>query len=601
MTRSSTTAVPATAKLRILATTDLHMHLTGFDYSADRDRPGRGLDRVARLIAEARDEAQGEGTPVLLVDNGDALQGTPLANYLAETATRPHPMVRAFAMLGYDAIGLGNHDLDFGLETLALILRDAPCPVLCANLKPNDPARLPLEVETILEVPPLGLRVGLFSCLPPQTAMWNAQHLRGRAEISDMLTSARARVASLQRRDCDVIVALAHTGTGSDLPRPGMENAATVLAGMTGVDAVVAGHSHDVIPEGLGKGAMVQPGAMGSHLGLIDLELRRAGNGRWQVSGATAQTNPADGPPDPAVTQLVQASHTATRDRLNRPVGHSDVAMHSYFSGFGRDAGLAVLSNAQASALRPYLQGSELSRFPVLSAVAPGRSGGRGGPANYTDIPPGPVLERHLYDLSPFDNTLAAGLLTGAQVLDWLEMSAGRFARIGTGETAPLLDPAFPGHNFDVIFGLDYEIDPTVPARYDPNGDLLNPEARRIRKARWQDRPLDLDQRFVVAMSSYRAHGGGNFPPLRNLVSVGLPDLPLRDVLRKAFARGPEAVQARHMPWPWRIAQVSGATALVPSGPGARTHLQELAAQGVTETGLDADGFLGLRVPLAPV
>ncbi len=601
MTPTNARRPAMSSKLRILATTDLHMQLAGFDYSADRKSDRAGLTHLARLIEEARAEAEAAGASVLLLDNGDGLQGSPLGDFVAEDRRRPHPLMQAFALLRYDAIGLGNHDLDFGIETLASVLSDSPCPVICSNLHLNDPATLPIVDRHIITLPPHGLKVGLFSCLPPQTAMWNAQRLRGRATISDILSTARKSIDDLQADGCDLVIALAHTGVGSNIPQAGMENAAAILQGLPGLDAVIAGHTHDILPAAPGAGALVLPGAMGSHLGIIDLDLERSADSRWKVSNAVSEARAAPEDQSKDLLELIRDDHDQTRKRLDHHIGHSDNPLHSYFASFAPDKGLAVLAHAQAAALKPYLANSELVRFPILSAVAPSRFGGRAGPRNYTDIPAGPISERHVFDLCPFDNLLCAGLLTGADVLDWLEMSAGLFAQIEPGETRPLLDPAFPGHNCDVIFGLEYEIDISVPPRFDQNGDLINPDTQRIRNACWNDRPLDPKQRFIVAMTSYRAAGGGNIPALRNLVSVALPDIRLRAILRDHFAGALPPSPLHNAPVPWRFTPVPQAVAITLTGPEARAHLDELCGREVTEAGMDTGGFLRLSVPLDPV
>ena len=144
--------------LRILATTDLHMHLSAHNYFTDRPAPGTGLVHLASLVRAARAEARARGDAVLLLDNGDSLQGTPMEDLpLHPPPPGPdgepaHPMMLAMAELGYDAIGLGNHDFDFGLARLAVdrhtfitlsgwwnrwsMPRDGWCGVCCCSYVP---------------------------------------------------------------------------------------------------------------------------------------------------------------------------------------------------------------------------------------------------------------------------------------------------------------------------------------------------------------------------------------------------------------------------------------------------------------------------------
>ena len=166
--------VDTTVRLRLLATTDLHMALAGTD-PAD-DRPVPGLTRLATLIATARSEVP--GAICLLLDNGDALQGGALGE-LAASGDR-HPAMHAFRYLGYDALGLGNHDFDLGLDHLGQVLRQAPCPVVCSNLDTAEDRGFAPSAVIERDTPAGTLRVGILSFLPPQTTMWNARHLQGR-------------------------------------------------------------------------------------------------------------------------------------------------------------------------------------------------------------------------------------------------------------------------------------------------------------------------------------------------------------------------------------------------------------------------------------
>jgi 2',3'-cyclic-nucleotide 2'-phosphodiesterase/3'-nucleotidase len=152
----------------------------------------------------------------------------------------------------------------------------------------------------------------------------------------------------------------------------------------------------------------------------------------------------------------------------------------------------------------------------VLSAAAPFKAGGRGGPAYYTDVPAGDIAIRNVADLYLYPNTVRAVRVSGAILREWLEMSAGQFNRIDPAQTTPqpLVNAAFPTFNYDVIDGVTYRIDVTQPARYTPQGRLADPQARRIVDLRFQGQPVTDAMEFVVATNNYRAGGGCNFPSL---------------------------------------------------------------------------------------
>ncbi len=623
---------PTRARLRLLATTDLHMHLTGFDYNLDRPDAFVGLTRVATLIRKARAEAADMAAGVLLFDNGDALQGTALADLADGQAAGPHPLMRALAALEYDAIGLGNHDFDFGLERLRDVLAQAPCPVIGSNVEAAEPGALgPVRRHVVLDriLPGAArVRVGVMSLLPPQTMQWNAHLLVGRVAVGDMLEAARRAVAALRRRGADLVIALAHGGLGGEEARAGMENPVIPLAGLEGIDAIVAGHTHLVfpgphhpgVPEASGSVdhaagtvhgvPVVMAGSAGSHLGLIDLELERNAGGRWTVAAARSELRPVArrspegatesvAEEDPGLMRLLRRDHEATRARLARPVGRIDRPLHSYFSFVAEDRAAALVAAAQAAALRPHLAGSLAQGLPVLSAAAPARSGGRAGPFAYTDIPAGEVSLRHVIGLCPHANTLRAVILTGAQIRDWLEHAAGLFNRVQPGRQGQdLIDPSFPGHDFDILHGLDWVVDPSRPRRFGHDGQLLDRDAGRIRALRHAGRPVRPDDRFVVALNSYRAAGGGHVRALEGAPRLSLPRLAIRDAVAD-YISGRLARDALEDALPaWRFAAMAGTTVTVPTGPGAMAHLHELEGTGIRIQGRDANGFLRLVVPL---
>jgi 2',3'-cyclic-nucleotide 2'-phosphodiesterase/3'-nucleotidase len=610
--------------LRILATSDLHVHLVARDYFAGRLTPGMGLERTARLIAAARAE-----TPnCLLLDNGDFLQGSPLGDHAARRGRLPpgtlHPAIAAMNALRYDAAALGNHEFDYGLDFLTQSLAGAAFPVLCANLvrrRGADPASdLPLVPPCMIlqrQVVDLAgnahpLRIGLIGLAPPQTVDWDGSHLHGRIEARDIMQAARAWLPRLRAEGADIVVALAHTGIGQPDPPGGAENAAAALAMLPGIDAVVAGHDHLVFPSArfadlpgvdpargtIGGTPTVMPGYGGSHLGVIDLALAPCGTG-WRVTDARAEARavaaaslPRRG--DPAVRCAVDRDHRATIRRLRRRVGTTTTPLHSFFALVADCASLRLVCDAQADHVRAALAGTDHAHLPVLSAAAPFKAGGRGGPANYTDVPAGRLALRDVADLYAFPNTLRAVRVTGAELAEWLERSAALFCRLQPGlADQPLINPDFRSHNFDVIAGVTYAIDPTEPARYDAEGRLIDPAAHRLRDLCHQGRPVDPQAEFVVATNSYRValRQRDASPGFRVILS---PAVSNRDILLRHIAA--RAVVAPTEASSWRLIVPPGTSALFDTSPRAVAHLAGLPGLTLESAGDAPGGFARIRI-----
>ncbi|WP_375154075.1 bifunctional 2',3'-cyclic-nucleotide 2'-phosphodiesterase/3'-nucleotidase [Ruegeria conchae] len=607
------------AHIRILATSDLHMHMTSYDYYADRPNPDVGLARTASMIRVAQEQAERNGALVLLFDNGDSLQGTPFGDWAAEAMPAQHPLPKAFNILGYDAVGLGNHDFGFGLKFINRITGQFECPVVCSNMKSNTPEQGWVSQAILQRTISVGgedvpISIGVLSVLPPQTARWEAHMLRDDVQIADILTAAQRTAAELRKDGCDLIVALAHSGLGSAEAQPELENAVIPLAALTGIDAIVAGHTHLTLPgaahvglkrvdsnRGLVNGKpVVMPGWAGSHLGLIDLTLGRDIDG-WHIVKSEAElraVNQAKSPVTdcPELAQLFAQGHTATRARAAKPVGNVPHPLHSYFSFCAPDRGLALIATAQAAALRPYLINTEWADHPVLSAAAPTKFGGRAGTRYYTDVSAGSISVRNVADLCVFPNELRATLITGEQVRDWLEMSAGLFNQLSLNDPVNLIDPLRAGYYFDVLHGVTCRFDLSQPARFDATGRITDPGHSRVRDLAFQGLPVAPDQRFVVALNNYRASGGGNFPVDFQADQINLPSLRIHEILCDYIAGRSPVDPLEQAPQPFTFEPTRSRGAILTTGPGADKYLEELADYDPQILPRDTDGFMRIHL-----
>lgn len=613
------------ASLRLIATSDLHASLMPYDYCANRPDLNLGLGAVSQQIAEARGEAQN----CLLFDNGDFLQGSPIADYAATARRkRAHPVITAFNTLGYDAITLGNHEFDYGVRFLSQVLTDAQFPVVSANVATRL-GKSPARDETL--VPPFTIlrrqiidheghahliRVGVIGFAPPQIQEWDRDTPDGRVHTRDILAAARAWLPRLRARGADIIVALAHTGIGALDPETGSENAATALAALPEIDAVVAGHSHQVFPgpDFLASAAVdpvagrlagkpaVMPGHSASHVGIIDLDLERcsAGQRRWRVVRASTRigrrsTYPA--PATPALHQALAPDHRAALAWSRRQLGETPTALHTQFATIAPSAALDLIAEAKAAHVRDALVGTGWESLPILSSATPFRAGGRGGPLNYTDIPAGPLRMRNLSDLYPFPNTIVTVMLTGAELAIWLERATTIFRQIAPGSTdVPLLAPEVPAFLFETIPQLSYAIDLSQPARFDAQGRLVNPESRRIVGLCHGDRPVRAEDEYLLVANSHRAGRVRLQDPEADPQVVFTDGARVQSVIAAHIQRKGLVGQSPRRNW--HFLPMPGTTVTFAAGDGAAAYLDDITAFRPVQLARDDAGFTHYRLHL---
>ncbi|PWJ79462.1 2',3'-cyclic-nucleotide 2'-phosphodiesterase/3'-nucleotidase [Pseudaminobacter salicylatoxidans] len=622
------------AHLRIMETTDIHVNVLPYDYYADKPNDTMGLSRTASLIDAVRKEA----TNAMLVDNGDLLQGSPMGDYIAyERGMKEgdlHPIMKGMNLLGYECSTLGNHEFNYGLSFLDKVLAGANFPFVCANLirgtelaaNPRDD-KLYLKPYVILdkkikdgagEEHPI--RIGVIGFVPPQVMVWDAKNLTGNVMTRDIVETARAWVPQIREDGADIVIALSHSGIDakqSDM----MENASFFLAGVEGIDAVFTGHQHLVFPgkkdfqglEGVDteKGTLqgkpaVMGGFWGSHMGLIDLLLERDGK-NWRVISATSEARPiyervdnknkALVEDDQRIVDALKEDHEATLAYVRRPVGKTSAPLYSYFALVADDPSVQIVSQAQTWYIKDLLKETQWKDLPVLSAAAPFKAGGRGGADYYTDVPAGDIAIKNVADLYLYPNTVRAVEITGAQVKEWLEMSAGIFNQVESGKAdQPLINAGFPSYNYDVIDGVTYKIDLSQPPKYDTKGGVANASANRIKDLMFEGKPIDPEAKFVVATNNYRAGGGGNFPDINeSKIIFEAPDTN-RDVIVRYIVEqktiNPSADDN------WSFTPLADTSVIFETGPKAKDFLDQVKGVKIEAAGEGADGFAKFRITL---
>lgn len=529
--------------VRILATTDLHTNLVNYDYYQDKPAENVGLAKTAVLIEEAKKE----NSNTLLVDNGDTIQGTPLGTYKAIVNPvkegEQHPMYAALQKLGFEAGTLGNHEFNYGLDYLKRVIDTAGMPIVNANVvDPKTGAYVydPYKIINKTFVDKNGrkttVKIGVTGIVPPQILSWDKANLEGKIQVNDSVEAIQKIIPEMRKAGADITLVLSHSGIGDDKYEKGEENEGYQIASLPGVDAVVTGHSHAEFPSGNGTGfyekyagvdgvngkingtPVTMAGKYGDHLGIIDLNLVYK-NGKWTVAnskGSIRKIHTKSKDADERIKEIAKTAHEGTIQYVRQQVGTTTAPITSYFALVKDDPSVQIVNNAQIWYAKKELAGTPEGNLPILSAAAPFKAGTRGDATAYTDIPAGPIAIKNVADLYLYDNVTAILKVTGAQLKEWLEMSAGQFNTIDPTkkEAQQLINPSYRTYNFDVIDGVTYEYDVTQPNKYDREGKLIHPDASRVRNLKYQGKDVAPDQEFIVVTNNYRANG--KFPGVRD-------------------------------------------------------------------------------------
>jgi 2',3'-cyclic-nucleotide 2'-phosphodiesterase / 3'-nucleotidase len=518
-------------RLTVLGTSDTHGNVLNWDYFKDAEYTDSaandvGLAKVATLVRLMREERG--AASCLTLDAGDTIQGTPLSYYYAKidpiTQGHIHPMAAAMNAIGYDAAALGNHEFNYGLDTLRAFQRQLRFPLLGANAvdwTTGAPTFPPYVIKRVRTPHGKDVLVGILGLVTPGVAIWDRDNVEGKVRFPGIVEQARIFVPRLKRAGADVVIVSCHSGSktsssyGDALPLP--ENASTLLAQQVpDIDAILVGHAHEEIPElfvtneTTGRKVLLsEPLKWGMRLTVMDLDLVQE-HGRWRVDAAHAHLlNANTVPQDKAVSALLARDHGVVRQYVNSVIGTNVTAMSAATSRFEDTAAMDFVNVVQAQAVKKALAGTADAATPVLSIAAPF--------SRDAAIPAGDVTVRDVAGLYFFDNTLLGIRMTGAEVLAYLEWSARYFKQVKdigpyapdavTNAVTPTAPTGTPDYNYDIMGGLD------APLAYDI--DIAQEPGSRITNLTYGGAPVTAGQSFVIAINNYRQSGGGNFPGVK--------------------------------------------------------------------------------------
>ncbi|MDR0499410.1 MAG: bifunctional metallophosphatase/5'-nucleotidase [Holophagales bacterium] len=479
-------------KLQILATANTHASVLPIDpYSLTPTNSG-----WAKLVSAINAEKR-KNTATLLVDCGDALQGTPLAyvqNKIRNNSS--NPVISIMNNLGYLAMVPGCHEFDLGLTALKAYEKQARFPFIAANVMDSTgkPIFTPFAKTTMEGVTIAFL--GLF--VPTSPNYFNLQNTPPLI-FRDIAETANEWVPKLRDTEkADLVIAIIHTGSEAPRMVPNDKNIAILLAEKAvGIDAIIASQSHQELSTRHNGIPIVQPSPYGQSIASITFTLQRQGKQYVAKSDVPAiiPLNP-ESPLDPRTLQITESLRLETENYLNTFATHLNTNLDGRWSTVEPTPLIQLLHDIQRKAT-----GAQ------LSAIS--------SPGAHIFIPKGPTSVRQFYALAPHENRIARIHITGAQLRTYLEHAAKYF---NYSHLPELIDRAVSLADYDMISGCSYAL------------DISRPLGKRVVNLKFEGRPVQNDQLFTMAISTYRLTGGGGY--MDAIEFKGKADMISRETLR---------------------------------------------------------------------
>ncbi|BAL84495.1 putative hydrolase [Selenomonas ruminantium subsp. lactilytica TAM6421] len=471
--------------LTVFSTSDIHGSVIGWNYFTAQPA-NLGLAKVSTIIKQARSQ-KGPNDDILVVDGGDILQGTPLDTYMVQHPNewKTHPMFDAFNTIGYDAIELGNHEFNFGLDYLKKAIGSNKN-VLGANVIEDKTGKTwsgvrPYLMKTVT-IDGEKVNVGIIGTDTPAIPMFeDPSHFAG-VHFADQVPVFQQCVKELKAQGADIIIGITHSGVPRN-DRSGAENQVVDIAkACPELSLLVCAHNHVVIdnksgitgPDGtqyadsvINGVPVVESGKDGKFVGKSVLTINKV-NGKWQVEKVATQALSTKGvEDDPQIIKQVKPWHEKTLKHLQTVIGKAS-AEYSGTESNHQDSAIVDLVNE----VQRHYAGTQLSASASFNTSQ--------------NISKDDITLQEMSGLYIYENYLYGIEINGAELRKYMEHAASFY---GTS----------PDYNYDMLQGVDYTIDMTKPV------------GQRITKLQYQGKDVKDSDKFTLAINDYRMNGGSGY------------------------------------------------------------------------------------------
>ncbi|MGM0380074.1 MAG: 5'-nucleotidase C-terminal domain-containing protein, partial [Bacillota bacterium] len=429
-------------------------------------------------------DVRSENPNTLVVDNGDTVQGTILTDdlYNLEKIDEPNPIINIMNEIGYDAMVLGNHEFNFGLDLIKKIRKEANFPILSANTYYKDDGSNFVDSYIIKEVE--GVKVGILGLTVPSIPRWDGPKVKP-LEFKHMAKEAKKYSEKMRDEGADVIFVAAHAGLETRHESDGSD-AAKLIAEQADVDALLVGHDHSNVNKMIDDTLVLEPKANYGHAAEVakfDLSLEK-NDGKWTVVDKKGTTiSISDYEEDKDLDEIVENYHENVIEFLNEPIGKAEGTFHPESEVPGIPT--AQIQDTPVIDLINNVQLKYTDADVSAAALFKPSSNIEKGDVTYADI----------FNIYKYPNTLYAVEMTGKELKDYMEWSASFFNTHKPGDLTISFDPEIRGYNYDMFQGVDYDI------------DISEKPGDRIKNLTMDGKKVTDDQVIKVAINNYRFGG----------------------------------------------------------------------------------------------
>ncbi|MBD5155062.1 MAG: bifunctional metallophosphatase/5'-nucleotidase [Oscillibacter sp.] len=464
--------------ITILGTSDMHSDIWGYDYASNKETTNSGMARLYTYIQQVREE----NPNTLLIDAGDDIQGTIMSDDLFnKKPEREHPVIAAMNYMGYDAMTVGNHEFNWGIETMKTILGQADFPILAANVRNADGSSVIGEDWVILDAG--GVKIAVIGVTSPSVPRWDG----GKPGIDgctyeDVSVAVKRAIEEIGDQ-ADIIMVSAHVGLEAEfyIAEDDRRDAAEkILEVNPEVDVLQVAHTHQTVNTTVGDVPVAGVRSTGVEIARFDLTLDADKN---IIDSTVEIVSMADVEPSQEIRDIPQVKD-----------GHAEAVAYINDNVLGRTTARFQSDNEITGIAQGWIEDTAV--MDLINTVQLEKSGADVSAAALfkyeSDLPEGEIKYNNIFDIYKYDNTLYRIKITGAELKTYMEWSAGYYNTWKPGDINISFDPDFRDYKYDMFAGVNYEI------------DISQPVGQRIKNLTFKGEPLADDQELTLAVNDYR-------------------------------------------------------------------------------------------------